>query len=76
MDIILPPTSELLLGSLAFYGITLGLAVATGWDLRRRGFAAWWVVAALTLFVLPVGLIGWAVLRFSAARSSKSHGST
>lgn len=62
---LLPSTPELLL-SLASVAILLGATFAVSRDLRRRGYAAWWVAGAHTLFMPPLGLVGWAVLRFSS----------
>lgn len=64
VETVLPSAGELFFGAVAFFAVLVAAAVGTGWDLRSRGIAAWWLVAALSFFMLPIGLMGWAVLRW------------
>ena len=74
MDVLTPGSSQMLLGFLAWFAVAVGATAAVALDLRRRGVAAWWVASGLTLLVLPVGLVAYAVLRSSGARDVRSAG--
>lgn len=74
MDVLMPNSTELLLGLLAWLTVTVGAAVSVALDLRRRGVAAWWVASALTLAMLPLGLLAYGLLRGSSARTIRSAG--
>lgn len=72
METVLPSGGELFFGAVAFVGVLFAAAVGTGLDLRRRGIGAWWLVAALSFLMLPIGLMGWAVLRWEHRSSARA----
>ncbi|MDX1621157.1 MAG: hypothetical protein R3320_09215 [Nitriliruptorales bacterium] len=68
MDIILPGAAELAWG-LLFLLAQVIVAGLVAWDLRRRDVTAWWFVGVVTVFMMPLGLIGWIVLRKQESQS-------
>lgn len=74
MDVLLPGSTQLLVGLLAWVAVSLGAAVAVALDLRRRGVVGWWLASGLTLVVLPVGLVAYASLRGSGRSDVHSAG--
>lgn len=72
MDVLMPGPTQMLVGFLGWWAVSIGTTVAVALDLRRRGVATWWLASGLTLLVLPIGLVAYAVLRGSGARGAYS----
>lgn len=75
IDVILPSSGGLLLGSMVVVAV-LGVAALIAVDLRRRDVAAWWVVGMLGVLIPPIGWTGWAVLRYEAWKAQRERVST